>query len=156
MISQAGSYHDPWVRFAFGYVPPEVRRSLANKVVIASTGDTDGKTLPASRTQGRAVILLSERMLPDKSASDGTPEGRYFVFIVLHELAHVHLKHPHPAESTPGRVAADEQKADAKALEWFNRHVRKVGVPEEPEMTIEEVLKAKEVSASKIKAYYEI
>ena len=52
---------------------------------------------------------------------------RYFVFVILHEIAHAVKQHSSPLldRLTQEQIAAQEQEADEQALSWFNDYVEK-------------------------------
>jgi hypothetical protein len=56
------------------------------------------------------IIFLSDKIFPPSGTADHNQFFRYFVFIVLHEFAHV-------------LGNESEYDADGKDLEWYNRHV---------------------------------
>lgn len=56
-------------------------------------------------------------------SSEADKEWRYFIFAVLHEIAHAVLKHSPPDELKYQDNESQEHEADRHALEWFNSHV---------------------------------
>lgn len=55
------------------------------------------------------------------------PKARYFIYVVLHEVAHATKKHKSPIfdNLTRDQLEAQEKEADELALSWFNDHVVK-------------------------------
>ena len=86
-----------WVYHALKYLPPELFAEWKDKLAFYSTTGRDACHVSLSISQEREIILLSERIVP----SDGNlAAARYFIFAVLHEVAHAVRKHEPPAEIT--------------------------------------------------------
>jgi len=84
---------------------------------------------------------LSERILPKQHVNEGQPEVRYFIYVVLHEVAHAIKKHKSPKldKLTREEYQAQEDEADRLALEWFNHHIEDIGNPYLKPLTEEDV-----------------
>lgn len=66
--------------------------------------------------------------MPGKNVSEETdPRARYFIYVVLHEVAHAMRKHKSPKldHITIDDFEAQEKDADNLAMSWFNEHVSK-------------------------------
>lgn len=121
-----GDHYNQWVEIALEYLPQAVLEENKDKLVFISTAQRDGCRVARHYCENREVILLSERILPKQGANEEQPEVRYFIFVVLHEVAHAIRKHKSPKydELTTEQNLAQEDEADALALKWFNQHVK--------------------------------
>ena len=79
--------------------------------------------------------------MPKQGANGGQSEVRYFIYVVLHEVVHAIKKHKSPKfdNLTEQENHAQEEEADAIALEWFNEHVKELNNPYVKPLTIEEI-----------------
>jgi len=125
MLYCGEKYYNRWVAEALRYLPPKIIYEYKNKLAFFSTAEADGYRV-ARKLCDREIILLSERILPKKGATEDQKEVRYFIFAVLHEVAHAIKEHPSPLFDQLSRreVEAQEQEADNQALTWFNEHVK--------------------------------
>lgn len=107
------------------YLPPDVLGAFNGRLALVSTSSMDGIRLTKSFCRDRDVIVLSERILPVKSGDEEFhPRYRYFIFVVLRELAHACKNHLSPSLDglTVEEAAAQEREACELAFEWFNEH----------------------------------
>jgi len=135
-----GSY-DRWVEIALGYLPPEILDEQKENLAFISMAHRDGCRLARETCENREVILLSEHVLPKKHADEGQSEVRYFIYIVLHEVAHAIKKHRSPKYDSLANdeFEAQEKEADDLAFQWFNDHIAVLENPDLPAITHEEV-----------------
>jgi hypothetical protein len=128
-----------------------------DSLAFISTGESDGCRVARALCENREIIVLSERILPRKGVNEADPEVRYFTFVVLHEVAHAYLKHRSPMFDgiTPEENAAQETKADALALRWYNEFVTGKAKPYLPELNAEEIESAKAKNQAEMEARYE-
>jgi hypothetical protein len=122
---------------ALQYLPADILQEYKNKIAFFCCADTDGLRISRETIQGRDVIILSERIFyePNKHIKNtplSLPEGRYFVYIVLHEVAHVIKKHgslqgPHGEFMASDEYKYQEKEAKNQALKWFNDHAKTIG-----------------------------
>lgn len=121
-----GDRYNHWVEIALEYLPQTVFEENKEKLVFVSTAQRDGCRIARHYCENREVILLSERILPKQGANEGQPKVRYFIYVVLHEVAHATRKHKSPKFDglTPEENEAQEAEANALALEWFNEHIK--------------------------------
>lgn len=121
-----GHHYNQWVQIALEYLPEAVLDEHKEGLVFISTAQRDGCRVARRYCQNREVILLSERVLPKSGANEGQPAVRYFIYVVLHEVAHAVKKHKSPKfdNLTEQENQVQEDEAHAMAMEWFNEHVK--------------------------------
>ena len=141
LIDCGGDYANAAVRSALeNYLPPDVLSNFDGRLAFLSTGGVDGVRLTRSFCRDRDVILLSERILPVKSGDEEFhPAYRYFIFVVLREIAHACKDHLSPLSDdlTAPQVETQTREADELALKWFNEHASTTLF--QPPLTIAEV-----------------
>jgi hypothetical protein len=124
LIECGGDYANAAVRSVLeDYLPPDVFGALNGRLAFVSTTSMDGIRLTKSFCRDREVIVLSERILPVKSGDEEFhPAYRYFIFVVLRQVAQACKNHLSPSLDglTAEEAAAQEREADELALEWFN------------------------------------
>jgi len=137
-----GSRYDPWVRYALKYLPPNILLEFGDKLAFFSTTEKDACRVARAICEQREIILLSERILPKRG--DDSKE-RYFVFAVLHEIAHAVKQHRSPLldRLSQEEVAVQQKEADDLALSWFNDFVEKNKQLNLRPLTPEEIAEAK-------------
>lgn len=126
LIDCGDDYANAAVRSALeNYLPADVLSAFDGRLALVSTGDVDGVRLTKSFCRDRDVIVLSERILPVKSGDEEFHPGyRYFIFVVLREIAHACKDHLSPLSDdlTAAQVEIQTREADELALKWFNEH----------------------------------
>ncbi len=144
------SGHNLWVEDALIYLPPEILSDNIESLAFISTNEIDACRVARVLCENREIIVLSERIFPKEGCGEGSSEGRYFTFVVLHEVAHAIQKHRDPLfdNLSPKDIEAQEKETDKLALEWFNEYVRQKNNPAFKPITMEEV---KEAQAKQIK-----
>lgn len=123
-----GRAHNWWLELALKYLPLDVLEQNKERFLFTSTANRDACRLARHYCQTREVILLSERILPGQNVKDEThPKARYFIYVVLHEVAHAIRNHKSPRfdHLTNEECEAQEKEADELAMSWFNEHVMK-------------------------------
>ncbi len=125
LMIDCGDLYNQWVENALRYLPPEILDANKEKLVFISTAQTDACRVARNYCENREVIFLSERILPKLGASEGQPKVRYFIFTVVHEVAHAIKKHKSPKFDNLSEVEiqAQEDEADKMALDWFNQYI---------------------------------
>jgi hypothetical protein len=126
LIDCGGDYANAAVRSVLeDYLPPDVLSAFDGRLALVSTGDVDGVRLAKSFCRDRDVIVLSERIIPVKSGDEEFHPGyRYFIFVVLREIAHACKDHLSPLSDdlTAAQLETQTREADELALNWFNEH----------------------------------
>jgi hypothetical protein len=126
LINCGGDYANAAVRSVLEeYLPPDVLSAFDGRLAFLSTTFMDGVHLTKSFCRDREVIVLSERIIPARSGDEEFhPSYRYFIFVVLHEVAHACRDHPSPVLDSLSHEEADAQQreTDELALKWFNEH----------------------------------
>lgn len=116
--------HEWWIYTALEYLPDEVLTEEGGNIAIVSLGALGAGRLPEQYRQ-REVVVLSDWIFPPAGRSEGDATGRCFICTLLHEIAHAVQRHKSGRldKLTPEEAQAQEEEADALAVEWFNRHV---------------------------------
>ena len=126
LIDCGGAYATAAVRSVLeNYLPPDVLSAFDGRLAFVSTADGDGIRLTKSFCRDRDVIVLSERILPVTSENEEFhPDYRYFIFVVLREIAHACKDHVSPFSNdlTAPQLESQTREAEELALKWFNEH----------------------------------
>lgn|SRR5574340_719675 len=88
--------YDRWVEIALGYLPRDVLDEHKEDLAFISMAHRDGCRLSRVLCETREIILLSDHVLPKGRTDEGQPDVRYFIYVVLHEVAHAIRKHKSP------------------------------------------------------------
>lgn len=152
-----GSRYNSWVAHALKYLPPEVLFEFKDQLAFYSTAQRDACRVARDICEGKEIILLSERILPKKGAQEYHSQVRYFIFGVLHEIAHALQNHRSPLlDNLSGdEVSAQEKEADELALSWFNDHVRRRNNRYLKPIAFEEIEEAKRTNLQLMNRAYE-
>ena len=141
LIDCGGDYANAAVRSVLeNYLPSDVLSAFDGRLAFVSTGDAGGVRLTTSFCRDRDVIVLSERILPVKSGDEEFHPGyRYFIFVVLREIARACKDHLSPLSDdlTAAQLETQTREADELAMNWFNEHASTTLF--QPPMTIAEV-----------------
>ena len=131
------------------YLPPDVLSALNGRLAFLSTTCVDGVRLPKSFSRDRDVIVLSERIMPSSGDEESHPGYRYFIFVVLHEVAHACRDHLSPSLDGLSAAEADAQERETEelALKWFNDHASTTLF--QPPLTVAEVEELRENARSR-------
>ena len=146
LMLNCGDNYNQWVQNALYYLPQEVLDEHKENLVFLSTAHRDGCRVARHFCENREIIILSDRILPKQHANEGQPEVRYFIYSVLHEVAHAIKKHKSPKfdKLTKDEKQAQEDEADRMAFDWFNQHVEERDNPALKPLTKEEIELAQE------------
>jgi hypothetical protein len=123
-----GRDHNWWLELALKYLPEDVFDQHKESFLFTSTATRDACRVARHYCQTREIILISERILPGKNIKGETDSrARYFIYVVLHEVAHAIKKHKSPIfdNLTRDEFEAQEKEAYELAMAWFNDHVQK-------------------------------
>jgi hypothetical protein len=141
LIGCGGDYANAAVRSALDdYLPPDVLSAFDGRLALVSTAAVDGVRLTKSFCRDRDVIVLSERIIPVKSGDEEFHPGyRYFIFVVLREIAHACKDHLSALSDdlTAAQLETQTREANELALKWFNEHASTTLF--QPPITIAEV-----------------
>jgi hypothetical protein len=127
------------------YLPADVLSAFDGRLAFISTTGVDGVRLTKSFCRDRDVIVLSERIIPVRSDDEEFHPGyRYFIFVVLREIAHACKDHLSPLSDdlTAAQVESQGREAEELALKWFNEHASTTLF--QPPLTIAEVEELRE------------
>jgi hypothetical protein len=141
LIDCGGAYADAAVRSVLeNYLPSDVLSAFDGRLAFVSTLGVDGVRLTKSFCRDRDVIVLSERIIPVTSEDEEFhPVYRYFIFVVLREIAHACKEHVSPFSNdlTAPQVESQTREAEELALKWFNEHASTTLF--QPPITISEI-----------------
>jgi hypothetical protein len=140
-----GYTRNRWVEIALGYLPHEVLDEHKEGLVFIALGECDACRL-APQYREREIILLADHVFPDPGAAVDHTTARYFIFAVLHEVAHAIRKHRSPRfdDLSKEENEAQEREADDLAYQWFNVHVKRQNNPYLLPLSADEVRMAQE------------
>ena len=151
LIRCGGNYANAAVRSVLeNYLPADVLSAFDGRLAFVSTGDVDGVRLTKSFCRDRDVIVLSERIVPARSDDEEFHPGyRYFIFVVLREIAHACKEHLSPLSDdlTAAQVESQKHEAEELALNWFNEHASTTLF--QPPLTIAEVEELRDKARAK-------
>ena len=122
-----GREHNCWLQLALTYLPEDVLDKHKESFLFTSTATRDACRVARHYCQSREIILISERILPNKNVrNEADTKARYFIYVVLHEVAHAIKKHKSPIfdNLTREECETQEKEADELAMSWFNNHVK--------------------------------
>ena len=126
LIDCGGAYANAAVRSVLeNYLPSDVLSAFDGRLAFVSTARVDGVRLTKNFCRDRDVIVLSERIIPVTSEDEEFHPGyRYFIFVVLREIAHACKEHVSPFSNdlTAPQVESQTREAEELALKWFNEH----------------------------------
>jgi hypothetical protein len=127
-VLDCGYTHNRWIEVALKYLPDDLFDQNTKGFLFTSTVTRDACRVARHYCQTREIILISERILPGQNVKDETnPKARYFIYVVLHEVAHAIGAHRSAIldNLTKEECEAQEKEADEFAMKWFNDHVAK-------------------------------
>jgi hypothetical protein len=137
--------HNRWLEIALEYLPEDLLENRKEDLLFISTATRDACRVARYYCNTREIILISERILPSMNIVYQTdPKARYFIYVVLHEVAHAIRKHKSPLfdDLSEEEFESQEKEADDLAMKWFNNHVGKLN--NLPPITREEIKVAQE------------
>ena len=143
-ILDCGYCHNRWLEIALDYLPENLLEVEEN-FLFTSTATRDACRVARYYCRDREIILISERILPNTTIVYQTdPKARYFIYVVLHEVAHAIKKHKSPLFDalSEDEFVGQEKEADDLAIKWFNDHVS--GIDGLKPITKEEIKVAQE------------
>lgn len=113
------------VEVALTYVPAFVVNDLRDRLAILTLTHRSGMRLSRPLCENCEVVLLSEEKFPRVGGRQQENDFRFFIFLVLHEVAHAYLKHkcPYFDKLSEEEAKKNEDEATAKAIEWFNLYL---------------------------------
>lgn len=125
---------------AIDYLPKSLIKDWPKqKIAIITMYGRTGIRVSKSLRENREMIIISERLFPRDGIFEEHPIYKHFIFVVLHEIAHIFLDHP---EIIPEDEKDEyEGAAHKQAKKWYDKHVAELGFAE---LDIEEMLKINE------------
>ena len=118
-----GRFKNIYVENALKYLPDNIFKNINGKIAITVL-DSDACRLARKIREHEEVIILSPWIFSFIPAGtcEIDKEYKYFIFCVLHEIAHAFLKHSAPDEVTNEKNNSQEDEADKYAIDWFNSY----------------------------------
>ena|SRR5258706_14817239 len=141
-----------WIIYALECLPADVLDEYQNALAFVCMDTSDGRRLTPAFREQRDIIVLSERIVPRGYAVETERRVRYFVFVVLHEIAHAVRQHQPPNEISEHENATQEAEAHALAFQWFNNYIRERNHPDLLEFGEEELTEAQEANQRAMRA----
>jgi len=143
------SIHNKWVETSLLYLPDEVYEQIEEKVAFTNLA-SDACRLGSKVCQFDEIIIFSPWILPDSFFTETDLVAKYFIYCVLHEIAHVYLTHEPPDELSHSENQKQENEAENLAMEWFNKYAIDNASRGLNAITIEEIRSQQEVIKNKV------
>ncbi len=127
-------WHNGCLKEAIDYLPQKLCDNNQVQLLFLSTAEQTGCRVAREYCSTCEIILISERAFPiDREVAFGKddPAARYFIFVVLHEVAHAIRQHKSPLfdELSTEEIESQENEADELAMEWFKDHAEELKYP---------------------------
>ncbi len=133
---------------ALKYLPKDIFENINGRVAVTML-KSDACVLASIIRNHEEIIILSPWIFPYKSILESDKEYRkyrYFIFCILHEVAHIILKHKPPPNCSIQENQTQEDGADNLALNWFNSYVSEsIDIGMSP-LSIEEITAQRELN----------
>lgn len=139
------------VQNALKYLPDDIYDKINGKIAITFLNG-DACRLAQKICNHDEIIILSPWIfsyIPAGSCEIDN-EYKYFIFCILHEIAHVVCKHSPPDELSGKKIKDQEDEADEYAIKWFNSFVLERSKKGLIRITIKEIRETKEKYQKKI------
>jgi hypothetical protein len=146
-----GLRNNPQVKMALDYLPDNIWENINEKVAFIIL-NSDACRLTSIIREYEEVIILSPWIFPYKFFTENEKGFRYFIFCVLHEVAHIILKHKSPLDCSVQEKQKQEKGADGLALKWFNSHVSEFIERGLLPLPIEEIRNRQELNQSRLES----
>lgn len=143
-----GLRNNPRVKMALDYLPDNIWDNINGKVAFIIL-NSDACRLTSIIREYEEVIILSPWIFNYKPIPENDREVRYFIFCVVHEVAHIILKHKSPMNCSIQENKRQEIDADDLALKWFNGHVSEEIMP----LSVEEVRVQQELNQTRLESF---
>lgn len=133
------------VETALCYLPDNIWNQINGKIAI-TTLNSDACRLAQKICKHDEIVVLSPWIFTyiPAGACEADREFRYFIFCILHEIAHAILKHSPPEELSSKENEEQEDEADKYAIEWFNKYVLENARKGLTQINIEEIREIQE------------
>lgn len=128
------------IKTALEYLPDEILEKWKGLLAILTMDRRHGIRIDENIRKDKELVFLSDKIWPPGAAKETDLSFRFFIFVVLHEIAHVELRHGSENK------AEEEHEADKKAMEWFNAHAEKINSSKPDSI---QMLSCKEIIANK-------
>lgn len=118
-----GAEIDRWVERALTYLPDDIFDKINGQIAFTVL-KSNACRLANKICEHKEIIILSPWIysyIPAGSC-ETDKEMRYFIFCILHEIAHAVFKDHPPDEISVKQNTDQEDKANKYALKWFNNY----------------------------------
>lgn len=137
-----GTSMNTWIKRALTYLPNDIFDKINGKIAF-TTLKGNACRLAREICEYEDIIILSPWIFSyiPASSCETDKEGRYFIFCILHEVAHAVFNDLPPNKISEKENTDQEGKANKYALEWFNDYAlehRNKGLTDFTDFTIEE------------------
>lgn len=136
------------MEMALKYLPDNIYENINGKVAFIML-NCDACRLTSIILEYKEIILFSPWIFPYKPIPENDKKIRYFIFCVLHEVAHVILKHKSPSNCSIQENERQENEADDLALTWFNGYVSEKILS----LSIEEIRAQQELNQTRVASF---
>ena len=142
-----------WVETALNYLPTDVFDQINGKIAFTVL-NYDAFRLAHKIRDHEEIIVLSPWIFSyiPACSCETDKEYKYFIFCVLHEVAHAVLKHYPPDEISNEENNEQEKQADNQALSWYNTYVLENSEKGYTTLTIDEIRMTQETYQKKLKS----
>ena len=139
------------VEAALHYLPTDIYDKIEGEIAITVLG-SDACRLAKEICNHEEIIILSPWIFSfmPPSSCEIDKEWRYFIFSILHEVAHAVCKHLPPNELSPQKRQEQELDADKYALKWFNDYAQENSKRGLTPLAIEEIKEQQEKYQKKL------
>jgi len=130
---------------ALKYLPDDIFDNIEGKIAFTVL-NSDACRVARQICETNELIVLSHWIFPKGCISESDKESRYFIFCVLHEIAHAVLRHKSPLFDKLSVKENEKQESEAKklAIAWYNDHVAEFKNLGLPPISIEEIREQQE------------
>ena len=147
-----GIKNSNWVEMAFKYLPDNVYEKI-NREIAFTVLNSDACRLGKKICKFEEIIILSPWIFPYRYVCETDKEARYFIFCILHEVAHAFFEHMPPDELSVEKNKAQETEANAYALKWFNDYASEFSSRGILPLSIEEIEVQQEKNQKRLESF---
>ena len=146
-----GAEIDRWVERALTYLPYDIFDKINGKIAFTIL-KSNACRLAQKICEHEEIIILSPWIFSyiPAGSCETDKEMRYFIFCILHEVAHVVLKHSPPDEISVKQNTDQEDEANKSALKWFNNYALEHRNTDLTEFTIKEKIETEDRYETKL------
>jgi hypothetical protein len=146
-----GIMNNIFVEAALEFLPKDVFEIIESKFAFTIM-NSDACRVARQICKNNELIIFSHWIFPKNGFDANDRKCRYFIFCVLHEVAHAFLKHKSKLfdNLSDEDNLQQEHEADNYAQRWFNNYVSESKTINIQEITIREVEEQKEINQQRL------